>query len=123
MAKIKVKLTEDHIKLIKAMRPLRFDDESVGVNPHDLYGGTYIYEDMARALDMMDKAIEGTEERPEGVLFDDETYKYLNSLDEYLMDNLLNIQEIMHQFADEGLQTNVTYVCKDYQHIWHKETI
>ena len=123
MAKISLKFTQDQITLISAFRPTDVLDDGVsaGINPNDIYGGANLLWDMAFILDKTDHIINGTESDPDGPKFDEETYKYLKDTDEFLMKNLMNIEEILHQFAAEGISPDVVYTCKSSQHIWTKE--
>lgn len=120
MARIYVNLTEDHLKLIRNLNVQALSDETVGIAKDNLYGGTYKYEQMALILDLTDRAVPGTEEDIEGTLYEKETQLYMMELDKYINENLLNIEEILHQFCLQGGITPGKYVCKDYQHIWHK---
>ena len=121
MARIYVNLTEDHLKLIRNLNVQALTDETVGIVKDDLYGGTYKYEQMALILGLTDKAVPGTEEDMEtGTLYEKEAQLYMMELDKYINENLLNIEEILHQFCLKGGLTVGKYVCKDYQHIWHR---
>lgn len=121
MAKIKVKLTNEHISLIRNLNILSLGDENVGIAKDNLYGGTNKYEQMALILGLTNEAIEGTEEDIYGTQYEKEAQLHMEELDKYINDNLLNIEEIMHQFSDRGGLTPGMYVAKDYQHIWTKE--
>lgn len=120
MAKIYVNLTEDHLKLIRNLNVQELKNDIVGIPKDNLYGGTYKYEQMALILGLMDKAVKGTEEDINGTLYEKDTQLYMMELDKYITDNLLNIEEIVHQFCLTGGITPGKYVCKDYQHIWQK---
>ncbi len=121
MARIYVNLTEDHLKLIRNLNVQALTDETVGIVKDNLYGGTYKYEQMALILGLTDKAVPGTEEDMEtGTLYEKEAQLYMLELDKYIRENLLNIEEILHQFCLKGGLTVGKYVCKDYQHIWHR---
>lgn len=121
MARIYVNLTEDHLKLIRNLNVQALTDETVGIAKDNLYGGTYKYEQMALILGLTDKAVPGTEEDMEnGTLYEKEAQLYMVELDKYINENLLNIEEILHQFCLKGGLTTGKYVCKDYQHIWHR---
>ena len=121
MARIYVNLTEDHLKLIRNLNVQALTDETVGIAKDNLYGGTYKYEQMALILGLTDKAVPGTEEDMEtGTLYEKEAQLYMMELDKYINENLLNIEEILHQFCLKGGLTVGKYVCKDYQHIWHR---
>ena len=121
MARIYVNLTEDHLKLIRNLNVQALTDETVGIVKDNLYGGTYKYEQMALIVGLTDKAVPGTEEDMEtGTLYEKEAQLYMLELDKYIRENLLNIEEILHQFCLKGGLTVGKYVCKDYQHIWHR---
>ena len=121
MARIYVNLTEDHLKLIRNLNVQALTGETVGIAKDNLYGGTYKYEQMALILGLTDKAVPGTEEDMEnGTLYEKEAQLYMVELDKYINENLLNIEEILHQFCLKGGLTAGKYVCKDYQHIWHR---
>lgn len=121
MARIYVNLTEDHLKLIRNLNVQALTDETVGIAKDNLYDGTYKYEQMALILGLTDKAVPGTEEDMEnGTLYEKEAQLYMVELDKYINENLLNIEEILHQFCLKGGLTVGKYVCKDYQHIWHR---
>ena len=120
MAKIYVNLTEDHLKLIRNLNVQELKNDIVGIPKDNLYGGTYKYEQMALILGLMNKAVKGTDEDINGTLYEKDTQLYMMELDKYITDNLLNIEEIVHQFCLTGGITPGKYVCKDYQHIWQK---
>lgn len=119
MARIYVTLTEDHLKLIRNLNVQRIGEE-VGIAEDNLYGGTYKYEQMALILGLTDKAIKETEEDITGTVYEYDTQMYMVELDKYIRDNLLNIEEILHQFCMNGGLTEGKYMCIDYQHIWKK---
>lgn len=114
---IYVNLTEDHIKLIRNLYIQNINDNVVGIYKDDIYGGTNKYEQMAMILGVTDKVIKDTEEDINGALYEKEVQDYMSDLDAYIKENLLNIEEILHQFL--GI-TAGKYKCKDYQHIWQK---
>jgi hypothetical protein len=121
MARLKLTFNEEHIKLISNFRTRQVDDEHYAIDTYDLFGGTYLYEDMALILGYMDKVIPGTMEDADGPKFDDETLEHLNELDSFIVENLQNIEDILHQFCTEGIQVGVTYWCNPSECIWHKE--
>lgn len=121
MAKLRLTFNEEHIKLISNFRTRQLDDEHYAIDTYDMFGGTYLYEDMALILGYMDKVIPGTMEDADGPKFDDETLNHLNELDSFIVENLQNIEDILHQFCTEGIQVGVTYWCNPSEGIWHKE--
>ena len=121
MAKFKLTFTEEHINLIKNFRTRQIDDANYSIDTYDLFGGTYLYEDMAYILGLMDKVIPGTMEDADGPKFEEETMQHLMELDSFIVDNLQHIEDILHQFCTEGIQPGVTYVCNLNEGVWHKE--
>lgn len=121
MARLKLKFNDEHLKLIKNFRTRQFNDELFAIDTYDLFGGTFLYEDMALILGYMDKVIPGTMEDADGPKFDDETLAHLNELDSYIVENIQHIEDILHQFCTEGIQEGVTYWCNPSEGIWHKE--
>lgn len=118
MAKIKINLTDEHLKLIRNLNVQELNDNNVGIDKDYLYGGTYKYEQMALILGYQDKAIKGTEEDFDGTLFEKDTQLHMVELDKYIRENLQNIEEIVHQFSNNGGLKEGTYECYDNQHIW-----
>lgn len=126
MAKIKIEITEDMIKLISNIRFQQMEETS---NPEEspdkfcidlfsLYGGNFLLEDLAFILGKYDERIEGTENNWQGPSFPDEVEEYLLETHHMVYDNLSNIEEILHQFAGKGGLKPGTYECKPYEHIW-----
>lgn len=160
--KIKLKFTDEHIALIKALNFERIDVDSIiksfeqynkkvgivrenmtepeeytlgeildtyhinidsiyGVDTYNLWGGTYIWEQMAYILGIHDHVIKGTEEDPTGPKYPEEDMEHMKDLDVFIIGNLDNIFTLLIQFCTEGIQPGVTYWCYDYEKIWHKE--
>ena len=117
--KIRIELTEEHIALIKNFKFKKINDALSGLDTYDLYGGTYIWEDMAIILGKLDRAIPGTENDPDGRKFPRELMEHFKELDEFILNNLSNIDNILHQFAEEGLKPGV-YETIDYEQFWTK---
>lgn len=114
--KLKVTLNEDHINLIKHMWFQDFNSK-VGIDKYDIFGGTRLFEDMARILGLYDKVIPETIEDWDGAKFEPDTMKKLRELADFLDENILSIEEILHQHCDEGLKCG-TYTCLDNVRIW-----
>jgi hypothetical protein len=136
---LKLNLTEDHLKLI----PLFFiKDEKVNELP-DLYNkdnekpivrdccridkdhmyclGSHLLEDISIALGLRDKAIEATKESADGLAFPDDVEKYMLDVHNYIVDNLYNIETLIHQFVIKGGITPGVYKTKDCEMIWERE--
>lgn len=119
--KIELTFTDEHIALIKALVFEKFDDSHYGINNYNLWGGTYMFEQMAYILGVHDQVIPETLEDPTGPKYPEELMEHMRDLDAFIVSNLVNIEEILHQFCTEGIQAGVTYWCYDYQKIWHKK--
>ena len=128
MATLKIKLTEDMLKLISNIRfqempdPLMYDDERENVcyaiDFASLYGGSYVFEDIAYILGRYDEHIPGTEEDPLGVHFPDEFEDYMWEIHTYILENIDAIEELVHQFSVKGGLKPGEYTCKSYCRIW-----
>lgn len=130
MARLKVVLTEEHLKLIKNFRIQKLNELNVkngiedwtdkyyGIDTYGLFHGSHLYEDMAQILGVADQVIKGTEEDIDGPKYPKELMDNFIELDEYILDNILNIEEIVHQFSSEGGLKPGIYTCKDNEHIW-----
>ena len=139
MARLKVVLTEEHLKLIKNFRIQKLNELNVkngvedwtdkyyGIDTYGLFHGSHLYEDMAQILGVADQVIKGTEEDVDGPKYPQELMEKFIELDEYILDNILEIEEIIHQFSwyydkqknkwTGGVKPGV-YTCKDSEHIW-----
>ena len=95
-----------------------FENPMIGIDATNIWGGTFIFEDIAIQLGLMDKIIPGTEESPLGPQFEEETQQYLMDLASFIVDNLKNIESILHQFCTEGIKAGVTYVRNNNSDIW-----
>ena len=119
MAKLTIELTEEHIKLIKNLYYKKLAENIYGIDVYDLYGGSYKFEQMALILGYGDKVIPETVEDIFGPRYEADVQKHLEELDEFIISNLSNIEEILHQFCNVGI-TCGKYTCKDNVHLWSK---
>lgn len=128
--KIKLTLTEEHLRLISCIRFKKFPEDyqnpdyervTWAIDLNNLYGGSFLYEDMSFILGIYDKHIEGTEEDPLGVRFPEELEAHMLDLHMFLIENLESIEEIVHQFSIKGGVTPGTYSCNSTQRIWEKD--
>lgn len=118
--KLKVEFSEDLIKMIKLLKTQRFSDSRIGYDNYELYNESQLFDVMALALGLQEHAIKGTEENPFGATYDEEATKKMKELDAYLVENLEYIEEILHQFCEEGIKVG-KYTCLAYQRIWKYE--
>ena len=91
-----------------------------GIDQWNMYGGTFILEDIALVLGKFDQAVPGTEESPLGRQFPKELEDYMWSLHGYICDNMEYIMSLIFQYAFDGGLTPGTYKCIDNLKIWEK---
>lgn len=115
-------LTMDHLKLINL---IRFEDDDMNdkisvdkINPYILSGKL---EDIAFALGLSHLAIPNTADNENGAAFPDETEKYMLDTHHYIVDNLYDIEVLIHQMVLKGGISPGTYKCIDTEEIWSKE--
>jgi hypothetical protein len=117
----KLTLNEDHLKLINMIRFQSDGKDKVYIsreNPYILFGHLC---DLALVLGLKDKEIPGTEEDPDGAAYPDDVENYILSIHHYIVDNLYDIEVLIHQMALQGGITPGTYKCIDSEEIWSKE--
>lgn len=112
--------TEDIITFIKLLKPQRLNESTVGYDLYGLYPESHLFDFMAMVLGLQDHRIPGTEENPMGAEYDEETTKRLFEIDEFIVENLEFIEEILHQFCEVGIKKG-KYTCLAYQRIWKYE--
>lgn len=111
-------LTKEHIQLMKNMRFRQFDDARYGVDSYDLWGGSFIYEDMALLLGYMDKVIPETLDSPMGARYEDEYQDKMEILAGDFADHLADYEDILHQFCDRGGVLPGRYVSTSKHPLW-----
>lgn len=118
---VKLKLTEEHLKLIPFFFVQEFGDNEVGVSREHMYSlGSHLLEDMAVVLGLMDKAVPNTKDDVNGRAFDDETEAHLLGLHDYIVSHLYLIETLVHQFVVNGGLTPGEYKAVDSELIWSK---
>lgn len=120
MAIIHIKLTKEHIALIRAMNLQEDGDDVMYLNKNYLFGGTHIMEDLADILGFHDKYIKGTEEDPNGKAFPDDIEKHCFEVYNYIKDNFFYITNLILYYATRGGIEEGEYKCKDNDLIWEK---
>ena len=131
MAIKKIELSEDALKLISnitfesAPEPLmvgyeaeRREQINYYIDLNSLYGGSYVFEDIAFILGRENEMIPGTEENPLGGEFPEEFENYMWNLHTYIVDNLEYIEQMVHQFCIKGGLKPGKYECKSNVGIW-----
>lgn len=119
MAKIKIKLNEEHIKLIKQFKVERINDIHVGFDTINPYGGSYLMEDLAMILGYWDKVSEEHDETDfyYGRRFGLENEQKMIEIHNYVMDNFEYILSMLIQFSTEGIKPGL-YTSIDYNINW-----
>lgn len=98
------------------------NDKYYGIDTYDLFGADFWYQQMAYIIGCADQVIKGTEEDVDGPKYPQEVIEHLRELDEFLIANLLHIEDIVHQFSDRGgIKAGVKYVSYDHEGIWYTE--
>lgn len=115
--KLKIELNEDLIKLIENIKFKRINDSYFGIDVYDLFGGTYLYEQMALILGYADKIIPESIESPFGAEYEEEYQQKMEIYDAFIVENIVYIEEILHQFCSKGLKPGI-YTCFDYKRLW-----
>lgn len=131
MAILKIKLTDDILKLVSNIRfqevpsPMVDDWEhekreriDYSIDFNSLYGGSYVFEDIAYILGRYDEHIPGTEEDPLGVQFPKELEDYMWEIHTYITEHIDAIEELVHQFCAKGGLKPGIYQCKSNFRMW-----
>lgn len=90
-----------------------------GCDQYNLFGGTYVLEDIAMIIGCFDQAIENSETLASGRRFPEELEEKMYSLYEYICDNLDDILTLAFTFIGNGGLTEGTYVLDNY--CWKKK--
>lgn len=117
MAKIKLILTENHIKLIKHFKFEKFDDYKIGLDFYSPYGGDYLMEDLALIFGKWDKFTPGSENDYDGKKFGIEAETEMFGYHTYVIDNIEFIISLILQFIEIGLTPGI-YSTIDYKLDW-----
>lgn len=90
-----------------------------GVDQWNLFGGTYVLEDVAMILGYFDQAIENSETLAGGRRFPEELEEKMYTLYEYICDNLEDILVLAFTFIPNGGLVPGVYEYVDYK--WSKK--
>lgn len=117
---IRITLTSDHLKLIPFIF-LEEDDEVININKKVcLTLQSHVLDDVSIILGLRDKAIPNTQDDEDGMAFPDEIEEYMLNTYHYMTDNLLSIEEIIHQFVTNGGISEGTYEKDAITNMWRK---
>lgn len=118
---IRLKLNEDHLKLIPFFYINEVSDEEIEISRNNLFNlNNRLLEDISMMLGLYDKAIENTKDDADGRAFDDETTQYMIDIYKYVNDNLYYIETLIHQYVVKGGISVGTYKALDNELIWEK---
>lgn len=128
MAKIEIKLTEEHLALISNIHFEKVPEISEkkpyifwGIDFNSLYGGSYLFEDIAYILGCYDQIVKGSEEDAMGPHFPEELENHMYELHCYIVENIGYIENLVHFYSNKGGLKPGKYTCKDYELIWKYE--
>lgn len=118
---IRLKLNEDHLKLIPFFYINEVSDEEIEISRNNLFNlNNRLLEDISMMLGLYDKAIVNTKNDADGRAFDDETTQYMIDIYNYVNENLYYIETLIHQYVVRGGITVGTYKALDNELIWEK---
>jgi len=92
-----------------------------GIDQWNLFGGTFVMEDVALILGQFDKFIPGTEESPLGRQYPKELEDHFWDLYTYIWTNLTDIMRLVLYFSNRCGLSEGTYVFDTKKGIWEKE--
>ena len=128
MASKSITITEEHIRLLQAIKfeQFIFDGDTRngrfgwGIDQYAPWGGNYPIEDIALTLGQFDKAIEGSENSCYGRYFPDDLQNHFIDLYEYITENMEYLFSLLIFYSDKGGLTPGTYKCNPRLKDWVK---
>lgn len=128
MALKKLTVTDEHIKLLQAIKfeSFTFDGDSRngrigwGVDQYSPWGGNYPVEDIALILGHWDDTIPGTEDDYDGRKFPEELQAHMSDLYFDITENFELYFKLLIYMADKGGLTPGTYKCNPRIGEWTK---
>ena len=98
------------------------NDKYYGIDTYDLFESDYWYDQMAHTIGVADQVIKGSEEDITGPKYPQGVIDHLRELDDFLVTNIVKIEDILHQFCNRGgIKAGIKYVSYDYEGIWYTE--
>lgn len=112
-------LTDVNLDILNDINNLN-PHEHIGwaIDKYNLFGGTYVLEDVALIIGKWGEFIPGTEFEPSGRRYPEELEEYMYGLYEYIVDNMVFIESLVHTYAMKGGLKPGTYKCIDYELDW-----
>lgn len=91
-----------------------------GIDKYGMFGGSYVLEDIALLIGKWNEAIPGTELETGGRRYPQELEDYMFELYQYIVDNMVYIESLVHTFCTKGGLTPGTYTCHSNELDWKK---
>lgn len=88
------------------------------IDKYNMFGGTYVLEDVALIIGKWNDFIPGTEYEPTGRRYPEELEEYMYDLYEYIVDNMVYIESLVHMYCCKGGLKPGVYKCVDYLLDW-----
>ena len=107
---------KDKIMLISDLK----ECNAWGINQWNLFGGTYVMEDVALILGHYEDFIPGTEESPMGKQYPKELEDHWWDLYLYIVNNMTDIINLILQFVDNGGISAGEYIFDKKNYCWKK---
>lgn len=128
MALKKLTVTDEHVKLLQAVKfeSFVFDGDSRngrigwGVDQYGPWGGNFPIEDIALILGYWEQTIPGTEDDYDGRKFPDEIHDHLFDLYNDITNNFELYFKLLIYMTDKGGLTPGTYKCNPRLNEWTK---
>lgn len=128
MAFKKINITEDHIKLLQAIKfeEFIFDGDSRngrigwGIDQYAPWGGNYPIEEISLILGHFEDAIPGTETDVDGRKFPEELHNHFIDLYEDITENMKFMFSLLIFYSDKGGLKPGTYKCNPRIMEWIK---
>lgn len=128
MAYKKITLTEDHIKLLQAIKfeTFVFDGESRegrfawGIDQYAPWGGNFPIEEIALILGHWEDALSDSINDWDGRKFPEELQSKFHDLYDYITDNMEYMFSLIIYYTDKGGLTPGTYKCNPRIKEWKK---
>lgn len=128
MANKVITITEEHIKLLQAIKfeSFIFDGDSRngrfgwGIDQYAPWGGNYPIEDIALILGKFDMAVEGSERNSSGRYFPEDLQNHFIDLYEFVTENMELLFSLLIFYTDKGGLTPGTYKCNPRLKDWRK---
>ena len=121
----RIKITNDILSLINNFHfePLPDVDKeqyplTYGLDLYNLYGGSYLFEDISLRLGRYEEYLNGTEEDPLGPRFEKPFEDYMLKLHDYITENLDYIMDLIIFYCNKGGIKVGVYKCHDYAKDW-----